>query len=207
MAMMIKGKRKNSIMDELGVDGTERGFTRPYGSVYTYYLCGEIREPQHYVQAFDAIRNAGSSDIVQIVINSGGGDVMTAMQMRQSMFSCQAHIQTIVEGMCASAATMIFLAGDEMIIEPHAMFMVHNYSGGCVGKGHEMAQQITFEAKWASDFMHDIYKDFMTRQEVTSVLEGKDFWMNGTQVLERLESMIKKREKTEKSQKTKTKAG
>ena len=182
------------IEDVVDTSSSDRSFSRTYGHLHTFYVAGEIEGPKNYVQMFDDIRNAGSSDIVQIVINSGGGDLLTAMQMRQSIFNCQAHVQTIVEGMCASAATMIFLAGDELLIEPHAMFMVHNYSGGCFGKGHEMAQQISFEEKWASAFMHDVYKECMTKAEITSMLGGRDFWMTGQQVIDRLLAIQKKKE-------------
>lgn len=173
-------------LDELQQAHDGRFFSKTYGSMHTFYLSGSITAPENYIDVIESIRNAGPNDVVQIVINSGGGDLMTGLQLREAMMKSQAHIQCIVEGQCASAATMIFLAGHELVANEFSVFMFHNYSGGTFGKGGEMHEQISFERRWSIQLMQSIYKDFLTKAEISTMLDGKDFWMTGQEVMDRI---------------------
>lgn len=153
---------------------------------HTIYLSGPIGTPERYVEELDIIRNASETDTIQIVINSPGGDFMTALQFRDVIFNSAAHIKTVVEGQCASAATMIFLTGLEMQTSKHAMFMFHTYSGMTMGKGSDMHAQLMFERKWSTDVLHDIYAGFLTQDELTELMDGKDFWFTGEEVMQRI---------------------
>lgn len=69
--------------------------------------------------------------------------------------------------------------------------MFHNYSGGTFGKGGEMYDQLHHERKWSETIIRKIYNGFLTDDEIRSILENKDIWMEGTEVLKRLESKVK----------------
>ena len=155
-------------------------------SIHEFYLSGTIEEPNEYIEWFDTIRNARASDTVKLYINSCGGDLYTAIQFMRVMYDTEATIICSVEGACMSAATMIFMCADEYEVTPHSTFMLHNYSGGTVGKGGEMIDQLQHERKWSAKLMTDIYKDFLTAVEITSILEGKDIWMDGEEVILRM---------------------
>ena len=117
------------------------------GQLYTFYLVGEITTPDDYVEWFEIIRNATENDVVKIHINSPGGNLFTAVQFMRVMGESQAKIIASVEGACMSAATMVFLSADGFEISEHSMFMFHNYSGGTIGKGGEMYDNIMYERK------------------------------------------------------------
>jgi hypothetical protein len=70
--------------------------------------------------------------------------------------------------------------------------MFHNYSGGVFGKGGEQYDQIQYERAWSEKFMNEVYKDFLTTDEIKSMLDNKDIWMTSEQVLERIEKVMKK---------------
>ena len=161
-------------------------------SASDYYLSGNILDPEEYIEWFEAIRNAQENETITIHINSSGGDLFTAVQFIRVIQESKGYIIASVEGACMSAATMIFLQAHEFIISNYSSFMFHNYSGGTIGKGGEMADQIIFEKKWSEDMMKDIYKDFLTEKEIESMLNGKDIWMSGTEVANRLEAKAKK---------------
>jgi len=91
-----------------------------------------------------------------------------------------------VEGACMSAATIIFLMSDSFEISQHSMFMFHNYSGGTMGKGGEMIDQIKHERKWSEKLLKEIYSNFLKPDEIKSILENKDIWMTGEEVVQRL---------------------
>lgn len=167
-------------------------FTKNTGNQYEFYLSGEIESPDNYIQWFDVIRNARQDDTIKIYINSPGGDLYTALQFLRVMGECEGHLITSVEGSCMSAATMIFLSGHEFQVTPHSLFMFHNYSGGVFGKGGEQYDQIQYERAWSEKFMNEIYKDFLTTEEITSMLNNKDIWMTSEQVLARIDTVMKK---------------
>lgn len=166
----------------------ERQFHKQIVNVHEFYLSGEIESPDEYIQWFDTIRHAGETDVVKIYLNSGGGDVFTAIQFMRVLQETSANVVMSVEGICASAATMIMLCGESFEISDHSMFMFHNYSGGTFGKGGEMLDQLQHERKWSERLLREVYKDFLSEDEITAVLNNKDIWMDGQEVSERLKA-------------------
>jgi ATP-dependent protease ClpP protease subunit len=176
---------------------------RPVANVHEFYLSGEIKRSEEYIDWFDAIRNCGPNDVINIHINSYGGDLFTAIQMIRVLGECPGTVITSVEGACMSAATMIFLCADGYEVSGHSMFMFHNYSGGTIGKGGEMYDNIIHERKWSEKLLRDIYADFLTEDEIESILNNKDIWMDGEEVIKRLE--LKKEKVNEVAEKPKPK--
>lgn len=186
MHFMRKQKMADKIFELLDF-GKESKFTpKPLAHLHTFYLSGEIKEPEHYCELFDTIRNASEHDIIKIHMNSSGGHLFTAIQFMRVMSESPAQIICSVEGACMSAATMIFLSGNMYEISEHSMFMFHNYSSMIVGKGGEMYDNIIHERKWSEKIMRKVYSDFLTEQEIKSILDNKDIWMDGEEVLKRL---------------------
>jgi len=72
------------------------------------------------------------------------------------------------------------------------MFMFHNYSGGTIGKGGEMIDQIRHERKWSERLLREVYKDFLSEAEITSILDNRDIWMDGEEVITRIKLKIDK---------------
>ena len=169
--------------------------SKPIATIHEFYLTGEIGSPDEYIEWFDAIRHASETDAVKIYINSYGGDLFTAIQFLRVLSDTAATVVCSVEGACMSAATMIFLTADHFEVTPHSIFMFHNYSGGVGGKGGEMIDQLQHERKWSERLMKEIYKDFMTNDEIKAMLDNKDIWMDGEEVVKRLQARIQKVEK------------
>jgi ATP-dependent protease ClpP protease subunit len=163
--------------------------------LHTFYLSGTIEGPTEYVAWFEIIRNAGPADVIQIHINSGGGDLFTAIQFMRAIADTEAHVICSVEGACMSAATMIFLCADTFEVSEHSMFMFHNYSSATFGKGGEMFDNIVHERKWSEHLLKRIYAGFLHDPEIAALLDNKDIWMDGEEVLKRLALRQKKFEK------------
>lgn len=201
--------KKIDLLELLGKNANqdERMFNKQLVNVNEFYLSGEIESPDEYIQWFDTIRHAGDNDVIKIYINSGGGDMFTAIQFMRVLNETSATVVMSVEGICASAATMIMLCGDSFEVSDHSMFMFHNYSGGTYGKGGEMLDQLQHERKWSEKLLREVYKDFLTEAEITTVLENKDIWMDGDEVISRLKERQAKLEakENETGEETKTK--
>jgi ATP-dependent protease ClpP protease subunit len=166
-------------------------------SKHDLYLTGEIGAPDQYTDWFELIRNGGKSDIITIHINSHGGDLFTAVQLMRCIQESQAVITTSVEGACMSAATMVFLQAQSFEVSEHSAFMFHNYSGIAVGKGAEMFAQVSFEKKLVDKMMKSVYSGFLSEDEISDILEGRDLWLDGDEVVTRLKAMKKEVEQLE----------
>jgi ATP-dependent protease ClpP protease subunit len=175
-------------------DKFSNNFTKPVARVHEFYLSGAIQDAEEYIEWFDVIRNASATDTVRIYINSPGGDLFTTLQFLRVMAETEATIVCSVEGACMSAATMIFLHGHSQEVTPHSLFMFHNYSAGTFGKGGEMYDQLQFERTWSENFMTEVYQDFLTSEEISSMMHNKDIWMGSEEVVKRLTAMQAKRE-------------
>lgn len=174
--------------------------------LHSFYLSGNIEDPSEYVAWFELMRNAGENDVIQLHINSYGGDLFTAIQFMRAIADTQAHVICSVEGACMSAATMIFLCGDTFEVSEHSMFMFHNYSSATFGKGGEMFDNIVHERKWSEHLLNRVYDGFLEKEEIQSLLANKDIWMDGEEVLKRLQARQKKYEKIAKEREKQAKA-
>ncbi len=67
----------------------------------------------------------GDLTTINVRINSPGGDVFEALAMHNALTRHQAQIITHIDGLCASAATFVALAGDEVRMADNAMLMIH----------------------------------------------------------------------------------
>jgi ATP-dependent protease ClpP protease subunit len=190
------------LIDILKNKKSDNLYTKAVVNLHEFYLLGDIETPDNYIDWFDIIRHAGENDIIKIYINSYGGDLFAAIQFMRVLSESAATKIISVEGACCSAATMIFLCADRFEVTPHSVFMFHNYSAGVFGKGGEMFDQLQHERKWSACLMNEIYKDFMTEQEIKSMLENKDIWMDGEEVVKRLEKRLAAKKFSEKPKKT-----
>jgi ATP-dependent protease ClpP protease subunit len=172
--------------------------SKPVAQVHEFYLTGEITSPDDYIEWFDAIRHANENDLVKIYINSFGGDLFTAIQFMRVLADTEASVVASVEGACMSAATMIFMCADSFEVTPHSIFMFHNYSGGVIGKGGEMIDQLQHERRWSERLLKEIYHDFMSDEEIEAMLSNKDLWMDGEEVVKRMNARIEKHKEKQK---------
>ena len=189
----IKNDQQIDLLELLSppVNQNKRFTTKPAVHVHEFYVCGEIESSENYIEWFDLIRSASETDILKFYINSPGGDLFTAIQFLRVLSETEATIAVSVEGACMSAATLIFLCGDQFEVSSHSMFMFHNYSSGVEGKGGEMYDRIHHEKAWSEKLLRDIYSGFLTEKEIVSILDNKDIWMDGEEVVKRLTSKVK----------------
>ena len=170
-------------------------YEKPVARMFDLYLTGDIKEAKEYQDWNQIMRTTSENDAIVLHINSGGGDMFTCIQLLRSMADSPATIVASVEGMCMSAATLLFLSADVCEISEHSHFMFHTYSSGNWGKGSEQLASVTADDKWARHLFNTVYKNFLTTQEIKEIVDGKDLWMNPAEVKKRLEERNKKAQK------------
>lgn len=83
-------------------------------------------------------RLEGARGPLDVHINSAGGDVADGIAIRNAIRGYEHGKRTVVDGLAASIASVIFQAGDERIVEPGSMIMVHDPFTGVVGNAAEL---------------------------------------------------------------------
>lgn len=189
----------NTILDDVANLGTTNVFERTIAKTYDLYLNDAIGGPNDYIEWNQLLRRAGPHDVVYIHINSYGGQINTAIQMIRAIRESEATVVTSIEGACMSAATMIFLQGDMCEVSDHSQFMVHTYSGGFWGKGSDINAQVMHDTSWIMSLMKDVYAGFFSDAEIKDIIEGKDFWCNPDEVIDRLQKRAAFVEKQQKA--------
>lgn len=78
--------------------------------------------------------------ILNLLINSPGGDLHSAFAIIDVMKSSKVPIRTIGLGQISSAGLMVFMAGTkgQRVLTPNTSIMSHAWSGGAIGKSHEL---------------------------------------------------------------------
>lgn len=153
---------------------------------YDFYLFDEIGDAERYADMFQIMKSSEAHDTVFIYINSTGGNLYTAVQILSAINTCPAKVVTSLEGRACSAATFIFLAGDVKMVNPNCTFMIHNYSQTTSGKGNEIRNQINYMSTFFDELSKDMYKNFLTDEEIKQVINGDDIWLTSSDVLSRL---------------------
>ena len=86
---------------------------------------GQYITPEGFMDDLAAVR--GKSEVV-IKLNSCGGDVYTGIAIHNALKGLSGHKTVIVEGLAASAASVIACAGDEVQVYPGSIIMIHGVS-------------------------------------------------------------------------------
>lgn len=81
--------------------------------------------------------NQGKGDII-LWINSPGGDVIAAAQIYNMLIDYPGKVTVKIDGIAASAASVIAMAGDEVWMSPVSMLMIHNPMTVAIGDSKEM---------------------------------------------------------------------
>jgi ATP-dependent Clp protease protease subunit len=154
------------------------------------YLTGAIEEPYQYNEMCYLLGTADKNTTVDIYLNTPGGIIDSAFMIANAISNSEAKVIGHLSGTVASAGTLISMACDELKLTPHLSFMIHNYSGGMAGKGHEMKARQKFTDDHLNDAFKSFYSGFLTEDEMDKVIEGTDLWMNTDEVTERWSNRV-----------------
>lgn len=94
-------------------------------------------------------------DEIIVHINSCGGDVIEGFAIHDYLIGTTKKVTTIVEGLCASIATVIFLAGSSRLLTENSRFLIHNpwtFAEGNADELVEISELLRVEQKRMLDF-------------------------------------------------------
>ena len=121
---------------------------------------------------------------VTIWINSPGGDCIAASQIYAMLMDYKDEVTVKIDGIAASAASVIAMAGTKVLMAPTAMMMIHNPSTGAYGDHKDMEKVIEMldEVKESIINAYEIRTDLSHAQ--LSHMMDETTWMNAKKAVE-----------------------
>lgn len=121
---------------------------------------------------------------ISVWINSPGGDVFAAAQIYNMLMDYQGNVTVKIDGLAASAASVIAMAGTEVLMSPVAMMMIHNPMTVAIGDTREMQKAIEMlgEVKESIINAYEI-KTGLTRAKISHLMDAES-WFNAKKALE-----------------------
>ena len=159
-----------------------------------------IREAKYYRNVLQGIDSLGEGDLVLLNVNSYGGHLDGAIAIINAMEMTDADVHCNIEGVAASAASLIALAAPSLSVSPYATMMVHSATFGAFGKQSDVISHASFVDKQVKTLMHSVYQDFLTVKELEEVLMGKEMWFDADEIVRRLEVRAELQEKRAKAE-------
>ena len=160
----------------------------PIPAERTLYLNGTIAEERWFDDdvtpaLFKSELEQGDGDIV-VWINSPGGDCVAAAQIYNMLMDYKGAVTVKVDGLAASAASVIAMAGTKVLMSPVSMMMIHNPITIAMGDAEEMEKAIDMLAEMKESIMNAYeIKTGLSRARISHLMDAET-WMNANKAME-----------------------
>lgn len=124
-----------------------------------------------------------SGDIT-VWINSPGGDCIAASRIYTMLLEYKGNVTIKIDGLAASAASVIAMAGTEVLMSPTSLMMIHNPLTVAIGDSKEMQKAIDMlkEVKESIINAYEI-KTGLSREEISNLMDGET-WFDKNKAIE-----------------------
>lgn len=154
------------------------------GEVRTLRIEGQIADETWFgdevtPQLFKNDLLAGTGDI-----NSPGGDVFAAAQIYNMLMDYQGDVHVIIDGLAASAASVIAMAGTTVSMSPVAMMMIHNPWTFAQGEAKDMAKVIEMLGEIKESIINAYeLRTGLSRTKISHLMDSES-WFNAKKAVE-----------------------
>ena len=119
-----------------------------------------------------------SKDPIVVHINSVGGDCVAASQIYTMLMDYPADVTVQIDGIAASAASVVAMAGTKVCMSPTALMMAHNPWTSASGDAADMKRAIALLDQVKESIINAYQiKTGLSRQELSDIMDGET-WMN-----------------------------
>ena len=131
----------------------------------------------------EALKEAGSNDLI-VRLNSPGGDVFDGIAIYNRLQNHVGNVKIYVDGWACSAASVISMAADELIMGAGAMIMIHEASTIVWGTKKDFRKEADLLEK-IEDGIVDIYmiKAKVSREEIQRMMD-EETWFSANEAVE-----------------------
>lgn len=163
--------KNNANITEIYINGDITSDTEDY----RIFEAIGLNDPNIYPKnIIEALKDAGD---VHVHINSYGGDVFAGVAIANALKNHKGRTIAYIDGLAASAASIIAFGCDEIIIPSNAYLMVHRVSCGMFGNADDFLKQIEVLEKIEEGIINSYIEkaiEGVTREQI------KDFMINET---------------------------
>lgn len=126
-----------------------------------------------------------NGDDIEVIVNSGGGDVYSGSEIYTSLKDYKGTVTVKIVGIAASAASVISMAGDNVLISPTAQMMIHNASNISMGDHNNHQSSAEFLRNWDKSITNAyMLKSGMGQEELLALMD-KETWFTAQQAKEK----------------------
>ena len=132
---------------------------------------------------FKAELESSNSDI-DLWLNTPGGDCVAAAQIYNMIKAYPGKVRVIIDGLAASAGSVVAMAGDEIIMSPVGMMMIHNPMTAAMGDASIMAHAIEMLDSVKESIINAYaMKTGLSRAKLSHLMDAET-WMDANKALE-----------------------
>ena len=137
--------------------------------------------PESFVKAVYAV---DPSHTINLRVNSPGGSVFAARAMEQALRAHKGKVVVHIDGLAASAATFVSMAGDEVVMAKGAMFMIHKAWTGMWGNAEDLRKEADLLDK-IDGTLAETYAD-KTGKDIAAITEwmAAETWFTAQEALD-----------------------
>lgn len=140
---------------------------------------GDEVTPQQFRQELEA-----ETGPIVIWVNSPGGDCIAASQIYTMLMDYPDEVTVRIDGLAASAASVIAMAGTRVEMAPTALMMIHNPLTAVLGDHSEMVKAITMLSEVKESIINAYaIKTDLSREELSTMMD-EETWMNAYKAME-----------------------
>ncbi|HFI0668042.1 TPA: head maturation protease, ClpP-related [Streptococcus suis] len=134
-------------------------------------------------QVFKNDLHAGNGDIT-LWINSPGGDVFAAAQIYNMLMDYKGDVHVVIDGLAASAASVIAMAGTTVSMSPVAMMMIHNPWTVAQGEAKDMQKVIEMLGEIKESIINAYeLRTGLSRTKLSHLMDSES-WFNAKKAVE-----------------------
>jgi ATP-dependent protease ClpP protease subunit len=130
------------------------------------------------------IDQAGNFQRILIRINSPGGDAFEGIAIYNLIRAQKKPVEVCVDGIAASAASIIAMSGDTINMGPNTMMMIHLAEGGCVGRAEDMRKTADALDKVSSAIGQAYVKQTGKSVDEITAMMAAETWMTAQECLD-----------------------
>lgn len=130
-----------------------------------------------------ALRNIGARD-VSVNVNSPGGDFFEGVAIYNLLREHKAKVTVNVMGLAASAASVIAMAGDEILMGDGSFLMIHNAWAVAIGNRHDMTATAAVLAPFDAAMAKVYSQRAGISEDAAAAMMDKETWIGSTQAVE-----------------------
>ncbi|WP_338827632.1 head maturation protease, ClpP-related [Bradyrhizobium sp. 27S5] len=136
-----------------------------------------------YLDVVESLASLGRSRDVTVRINSGGGSAADGIAIFNALDSHKGNVTVVVESIAASAASVIAMAGQKIVMRAGSMMMIHDPSALTLGNSSDHAKSVEMLETMANS-MADIYAEKTGRPVAEIRAEMKaETWMSAQEAV------------------------